>query len=211
MDPVTLLLALGFGLTAVSAGIGFVQTKKAAQVQSNQIHTQAAAQEKEFKRQAAFEQQQLADTRRVQRLNADMAEAKRQKDLRVMLARQVAGTAGRFDVVTSRSAMALIEDTIQTAELDIDAIRLGADISEQRSVLEAEEIQRSSEAGVSALRASSAASITRLDDAVKASAIQGVISTVGAVVELATGFAGIPKKTATRIPSPTITPKLRFS
>ncbi len=194
------------GVSAVAATTSFVQQKKAAKVQANLIHSQAAAQAKEIKRQVAFEQDQLNQTRRVQRLNAEMAEASRQKDLRVMLARQIAGTAGRFDVVTSRSAMALIEDTIQTAELDIDAIRLGADISEQRSFLEAEEIQRSGEAGVSALRASAAASIVQLDAAVRSTAISGVVSTVGAVAKAVS--ANIPKA-PTRTPSPTITPRLR--
>lgn len=203
------ILAIGtLVLGAVGVGVGIVQTRQAAKVQANQVRSQSAAREAEIKRQIAFEEAQLAETRRVQRLNADTAEVKRQRDLRHLLARQVAGAAGRFDPITSRSFMALTEDTIRTAELDIEAIRLGADISEQRSFLEQEEIQRSGEAGVASLRTSTAASILRLEDAVLSTAISGAISTVGAVVDTATAFKSLPK-TPARIPSPTITPKLR--
>lgn len=195
-----------FGVAVVGAGVGIVQTQKAAQVQANQMSRQAAAQEKEIKRQAAFEQDQLAETRRVQRLNADMSEIKRQKDLRFLLARQRAGAAGRFDPITSRSFMALTEDTIRTAELDIDAIRLGADISEQRSFLEAEEVQRSSEAGVESLQVSTAASISRLGDAVRSTTISGIVSTVGSAIGAAS--TSVPKA-STRTPSPITAPKLR--
>lgn len=208
MDPITALLIASFAVSTVSVGIGFVQQKKAAEVQANQIRSQTAAQEKELKRQVAFEQQQLEDTRRVQRLNADMAEAKRQRNLRSVLATQRALASGRFDVSTSRSFMTLTEETIKTAELDIQAIRLGADISEHRSFLEQEEIQAGAEAGILSLQAGAAANISNLNAAVRSTAISGIISTVGAGLNVATAFQGLPKAPS-RTPSPTITPKLR--
>lgn len=203
------ILAIGtLVLGAIGVGVGVVQANKAAKVQANQIRSQSAAQEAEVKRQIAFEEAQLAETRRVQRLNADVAEVKRQRDLRRVLSSQVAGAAGRFDPITSRSFMALAEDTIRTAELDIDAIRLGADISEQRSFLEQEEIQRSGEAGVASLQANTAASISRLGDAVRGSSISGAVSTVGSVIDFTAGFQNL-AKTQARTPSPKITPKRR--
>lgn len=203
------ILAIGtLVLGAVGVGVGIIQTRQAAKVQANQVRSQSAAREAEIKRQVAFEEAQLAETRRVQRLNADVAEVKRQRDLRRVLSSQVAGAAGRFDPLTSRSFMALAEDTIRTAELDIDAIRLGADISEQRSFLEQEEIQRSGEAGVASLQATTAAGISRLDAAVRGSAISGAVSTVGSVIDFTAGFQNL-AKTQARTPSPKITPKRR--
>lgn len=203
------ILAIGtLVLGAVGVGVGIIQTRQAAKVQANQVRSQSAAREAEIKRQVAFEEAQLAETRRVQRLNADVAEVKRQRDLRRVRSSQIAGAAGRFDPFTSRSFMALAEDTIRTAELDIDAIRLGADISEQRSFLEQEEIQRSGEAGVASLQATTAAGISRLDAAVRGSSISGAVSTVGSVIDFTAGFQNL-AKTQARTPSPKITPKRR--
>lgn len=170
-----------FGLSVLGSMQSNVAQGQAVQSQSAAINRQADVQSAEIVRQSEFQQIQLEDDRRIQRINADLQEVSRQRDLRRILASQKALAAGRFDVSTSRSFLALTEETTRTAERDIEAIRLGADLAERRSILQQEEIGAGAEAGVLATQAGAETRIAGLGAAAKSSRTSSIISTVGSL------------------------------
>ena len=170
-----------FGLSVLGAMQTNVAQGQAVQSQTSAINRQADVKSAEIVRQSEFQQIQLEDDRRIQRINADLQEVSRQRDLRKTLASQKALAAGRFDVSTSRSFLALTEETTRTAERDIQAIRLGVDLAEKRSILQQEEIGAGAEAGVLATQAGAETRIAGLGASVKSSRTAGIISTVGSL------------------------------
>lgn len=128
------------------------------------INQQVELESIELERQAIVKQVQLDEDLRISRLNANLQENQRQGELRSTIATQKALAAGRFDVSTSRSFMALTEETTRVVDRAIQIIRLGNTLTEDRNILEQDQIRLGAETAIAAGRATAAERITILQD-----------------------------------------------
>lgn len=188
---------IGVGASIFGASEANKASKEAAERQSNALERQAVATAAEFVRQGDFQAKLLEEDRRVQRLNADTEEVARQLQLERILSTQLALSAERFDPSTSRSFMALAEDTVKTAKADVRAIRLGAALTERRSLLEQEEILIAASKGAIAAQVGAARTGAAIQAAAAASRTATTISTVGSV---ATGIGSLASSVGTAFP-----------